>query len=212
MQGTRTEGHRVPFQVVLAILAILLIAVSCAYQGPGRRTSDLLQTSPKLNPFIYFEEGKALFVGVDVRAAQYVKEGSIFPLGLGLTNNSDASLTFKRENFTLEDDQGKRYPLVSLEQFNRDYKRSRVDARLIDSLYEAMNTRNHNYPKLSWRLYPFSGEASTTSDLLELPRNYWTVTYLYFPVPEGGIQNRRFTLLVKVDEIEETFVVRFKLG
>jgi hypothetical protein len=146
-----------------------------------------------------------------VRAAQYVKTGPIFPLGIGLANQGKTALRLSRESFVLEADDGKRYPLVSHQEFNADYSRSRSDMRLFDSFIEVMNSRFNNYRPVDWRLYPFSGEASPVAEQIELGRLFWTAGYLYFPIPEGGIHGKRFALLVNSPQHEETFVVRFEL-
>ena len=194
---------------LLAAVAVVVSSWSCAGRNVIPRIPPPDEMSPKLNPFVYFEEGTTLFVGVDTRAARYVEDGTIFPLGLGLSNVWEKSLTVGREDIVLEDDAGNRYPLVSLEEFNRDYRRSRTDARLLDSFVEAVGGRYSNFDYTPWRLFPFKGETSTSTDTIELGRFNWTVGYLYFPIPEGGVKDRSFALLVETREVPETFVVRF---
>ncbi len=167
--------------------------------------------SPKLNPFVHFEEGRTLFIGVDGRAAQYVKDGGIFPLGLGLANMGSEALNFSVESFILETSEGARYPVISIEEYNRDYKRSGADIKLADSFAEGMLTRFRNYNFTPWRLFPARGSGGGSQRALELNRGFWTQNYLYFPVPEAGIHGKEFSLLVSAKELPETFVVRFTL-
>lgn len=211
MTGRMTVRSFASSAAILVLMVVTAVMVSCVGKTPLPVRAGELRPSPKLNPFIHFEEGNVMFLGVDGRAAQYIKDGEIFPLGLGITNNHGTPLTFRREKIILEDDKGMRYPLVSVEEFNKNYERSRMDARLADSLLGVMKGRYGQYPSVSWRLFPYKGESSTTTDRLELGRNFWTVTYLYFPVPEGGLHDRLFSLLVNVDEMDETFTVRFFL-
>ena len=164
------------------------------------------QPSPRLNPFVHFENGSALFVGVDGRAASYVRSGEIFPLGIGLANQSKGSLSFNPESFVLEDEDGNRYPAVSREQFEA-YRRSRIDQRLSDAFSEIMTVRHLNYDFAPWRPFPFSGELANPKPELELGRRQWAQATLYFPIPEGGIHGREFTLLVSAREFAEPFVV-----
>ena len=148
---------------------------------------------------------------MDGRAARYVKSGSIFPLGIGLANQSREAVAFTRESFVLEAANGQRYPLVSLQEYNRDYGRSRSDLRLADSFAEVMASRFSNYNFLRRTLYPAKGGSSTATDSFELGRLFWTRFYVYFPIPETGIHDQQFKLLVDAKDGVETFVVSFSL-
>ena len=196
----------------LLLIAIVVAATSgCLTQSKIAPTRASVGLSPKLNPFVHFEDGAVLFIGVDGRAARYVKEGSIFPLGIGLANQSREPLTFTRESFVLEAADGTRYPLVSLQEYNRDYTRSRSDLRLADSFSEALASRFSNYGSLRRALYPAKGVFSTAADSFELGRLIWTRFYVYFPIPESGIHGQQFKLLVDAKDGAETFVVSFSL-
>jgi len=196
---------------VLCLAATLALAAGCAKQPIESATPAGVAMSPKLGPMIYFEQGAVLFVGADSRAAQYIKDESIFPVGLGLANTGKTAINFSRESFVLEASDGKRYPLVSLEEFQRDYTRSRTDVTLADSFLEMMNQRFSGHTYLAWPLYPYAGQARAVMSEYELGRQFWTHTYLYFPMPEGGIHKQDFSLLVTPRESDQTFVVRFEV-
>jgi hypothetical protein len=204
-----------PASAPLLALVVLLVAVaatlSCAGKGTIQTTPSGKSMSSKLTPFLYYEDGATLFLGVDARAAQYVKEGTIFPLGIALANQSKSPLTFSRENFVLETASGQRFPLVSVEEFNRSYTRSRSDARLADSAREAMNARFTNYRFTDQTMYPMRGGGGTSTDQFQLGRMFWTHFYVYFPLPEDGIHGQQFTLLLEIPEADDTFVVNFAL-
>lgn len=207
----RRADQRPAFRLGVA-LAVALVILLCGCAGrPRSQPAGESGPSPKLNPFVHFEEGKVLFIGVDGRAAQYIEKGSIFPLGIGLANVSQRPLTLRRESFIIEDANGLRYPVVSQQEFNEDYTRSRTDVRLADSFIEILNGRFANFTYTPWRAFPFKGENSTVTDVIELGRNYWTWSYLYFPIPEDGIREREFNLLVTVEDRPEPFVVTFSL-
>lgn len=195
------------------LMAVVVLSGSACVQSPMSRAGQITkpQLSPKLNPFVHFEDGTTLFLAVDVRAAQYIKKGGIFPLGIGLANQSRDALTFTRESFILETSDRAQFPVVSVREFNRDYKRSRSDIRLSDSFREAMVTRFANYNYIDRQLYPFKGGEGTATDSFEMGRLFWTQFYIYFPIPEDGIHGKEFNLLVRPREADETFVVRFAL-
>jgi hypothetical protein len=204
-----------PFWRASAGLAVALVlaalSTACAGKGEIAVTPSGSRLSPKLTAFLYFEDGKTMFLGVDTRAAQYVKEGAIFPLGIGLANQSSEPLTFSREGFVLEAEDGTQYPLVSVEEFNRSYTRSRNDAQLADTAREALNARFTNYRFAERQMYPVKGGSGTSQDSFQLGRMFWTHFYVYFPMPEDGIHGKRFTLELNVSELDETFVVDFAL-
>lgn len=200
--------------VGLAVLTLLALSASgCARETMVSTTPTGPALSPKLTPFMHFEDGNVAFVGVDGRAAQYVKEGEIFPLAIGLANRGMTPITFGREGFVLETSEGERYPLVTVEEFNRGYTRTGSDERLLDSAREAMNTRfATTYGSVNRRLFPVKGGmGGTSTDNFELTRNIWTLFYVYFPIPEEGIHGKEFALLVDIKEHENPLVVRFTL-
>jgi hypothetical protein len=198
--------------LTLAVVVILVAAtVSCAGKGTIQTTPSGKSLASKLTPFLYYEDGATMFLGVDTRASQYVKEGTIFPLGIALANQSKSQLTFSRENFVLETASGQRFPLVSVEEFNRSYTRSRSDVQLADSAREAMNARFGNYRFVDQTMYPMRGGGGTSTDQFQLGRMFWTHFYVYFPMPEDGIHGQQFTLLLEVPEADDTFVVNFAL-
>ncbi|RMG46443.1 MAG: hypothetical protein D6718_05615 [Acidobacteria bacterium] len=171
-----------------------------------------LPVSPKLNPFVYYEDGRVLFIAVDGRAAQYQKHEPVFPLGIALANQSAGPLTFARESFTLETETGQQYPTIGHREFLETYHRSRRDVRLADAFQDILFARFQNlYAPVAWRLFPFSGETSAVQERVELGRRQLTWGYLYFPVPPEGIHRKRFTLLVRPVNHPETYVVRFAL-
>jgi hypothetical protein len=197
--------------LVLCVAATLALAAGCAKQPIASATPAGVTMSPKLGPMVYFEQGAVLFVGADSRAAQYMKDETMFPVGLGLANTGKEAINFSRESFVLEASDGQRYPLVSLEEFQRDYTRSRTDVRLADSFLEMMNQRFSGHTHLTWPLYPYAGQPRAVMSEYELGRQFWTHTYLYFPMPEGGIHKQSFSLLVTPRGSDQTFVVRFEV-
>ncbi|UCF68009.1 MAG: hypothetical protein JSV80_01545 [Acidobacteriota bacterium] len=202
----------VPLTVALAIVHIPALAPALA---AGGRDVASEQTSPRLNRFTYYERGSELFLGVDTRAAQYAgqdERGAMFPLGIGLANLSDGPLYVGPESFVLEASDGRRYSAVAYEQFLRDYRRSRTDERLADTFIQTMNTRYSTFRFTPWRPFPPAGDIDVIQRNVELGHAFWTRSYLYFPLPEGGVRGRTFKLLVKPRDNEETYVVTFSVS
>jgi len=190
--------------------SILLLAPSCATIKSGSVAGAPLGASPKLNPTVFFEDGSVAFIGVDTRAAQYVKDGPLLPLGIGLANRSKGSLTFTRESFVLEDSEGRKVGLASYAEF-QPYQRAATDARLLDAFVEVVRARFGNFAFTDLSFFPVKGGSGTARSVIELGRTTWTVGNLYFPLPEGGIHGKSFSMLVRVKEVPETLVVKFTL-
>lgn len=189
-------------------LAVVLVGCSSKKEPITAGTAPL---SEKLNPFVFYEIGKVMFLAVDTRAASYVEDGAMFPLGLGISNLSQGSLTVKREQFFLEDSTGRRYPVVTYDEYRRNYKRSRSDAELGEEFAGIMATRYGNFRSTPWTLFPPSGSTAPVVNQVEIGRNEYVYGYLYFPMPEGGIDKKKFKLLVRAEEYPEPFLIAFEV-
>ncbi len=192
-------------------LLALPLAAGCAARPAAPQASRAAAPSPTLNPFVYFEDGGMAFVAVDGRAAQYIEDERIFPLGFSIANRSKGKLTLTRESFVLEDESGAKTPPSSYAEFASGYGRARTDAGLADSFREMMRLRFESYSFASWPLYPSTSSSATARERIELGRSQYTISYLYFPVPAGGVHGRSFTLLVKANEAADSLLVKFRI-
>jgi hypothetical protein len=200
------------FRLVATLFLLALpLAAGCAARPAVPQASRAAAPSQALNPFVYFEDGGVAFVAVDGRAAQYIKDERIFPLGFSIANRSKGTLTLTRESFILEDGSGAKAHPVSYAEFASGYGRARTDAGLADSFREMMHLRFLTYAFESWPLYPPPSSSATAHERLELGRNGYTVSSLYFPAPAGGLHGSSFTLLVKANEAADSLVVRFRI-
>lgn len=202
--------HRIVLGPVL--LAGFVLATGCARQPIATAgATGGPRPSAKLNPFAYYEQGEALFLGVDTRAARYAKERPLLPLGLGLANHGRGIVRFTRESFTLEAPDGTRFPVVSHEEYLRVYKHSREDMRLADVFNDSLEEHLVNYQPVRWSLFPVAGGPGIVNDKVELAKFTRTETYVYFPQPPGGARGPGYRLLVTSPDLVETFVVTFAL-
>jgi hypothetical protein len=219
-------------------LLALTLSVTCltlACLGPARvapSASSTASTSPTMLPLVYYEDGAVLFVGVDARAAQYAKDGeTMFPVGIGLGNRARRMLDFDRESFILETAEGRRYPLVTVQEFNQGYKRSASDRELAGPFLEALQVKFDPQHFRSRAFFPTRGTSSRDVDQrspgppgaaavalgpqtvasFELGPTDWTHMYLYFPIPEEGLHKERFKLLVSAKGEPDPFVVGFEV-
>ena len=188
----------------------LAIWIAVALVVPSQAASRSAEPSKKLNIHTFFERGEQLFIGVDTRAASSTKRGEIVPLGLAMANLSKVPVSVNRESFALEAPDGTRIPLISLEEFNREYNRSRMDARLADTLFGMMLSRFDGNRFTPFRLFPTRGGRTNATNSVELGRRFWTQNYLYFRIPETSRTGDVFTLLVDTGD-EARAIVNFEL-
>jgi hypothetical protein len=191
-----------------AVLAFIALAGSCAtsMRPVGPQGEPL---SAKLRPNTFYEQGEVAFIAVDVQAASFHEEGDAFPLLVGISNLGGGSLTVNRESFRLEDAQGNEYAPISVNEYNEEYVRSGPDETLAESFLEAVSGRYSNFGYRWMRFFPVRGSGRTAIDTMEIGRRMWTAGYLYFPVPDGGLEDQSLRLLTEFEEQPQTFVVRF---
>jgi hypothetical protein len=200
------------------ILPLALFALAPGCVGSGRVTptgaTSATATSPTMLPLVYQEDGAVLFLGVDTRAAQYARDGeTMFPLGVALGNRARRTLTLGRESFTLETQAGERLPLVSVAEFNRDYRRSSSDLDLARTFLDALQAKFDPQKFRARAFFPARGGTGTATavDAFDLGTTEWTHLYLYFPMPADGVHDRRLELLVTVDGEPDPFLVSFEV-
>ncbi len=204
-------SRRVLLSTFVASLAIGLPA-GCANRSAAQRDPRLDRT---LNLTTYYEEGKLAFLGVDTRPASLIRQGTMLPLPMALANRTKHSIHLATEDFTLRDDAGNLYPLVSYEEYRRDYRRFAADMKLAEPFYEATNVHlglvGPGDPPYRPEPLPFFGNEGLRRDSLELGSFYFTRGILYFPVPPGGLKRRVFELHVSSRDLPEGIFVRFQV-
>ena len=205
---------RRPAAVVRPAAFVLLAACAAAACAGGPRPyDDEAGLSPRLIRTAYFDDGKVLFVGLDVAAAVAVDAERTFPLALVLANRGPAGAAFDRESFRLEDDGGRAFPLLSYEEFRALSRATSLDRRASEKFYEAAAQRlgpaaGGANPTI--RAVPFFGVETARRDRVDIAPAEWARGMLYFPRPAGDLAGRVFSLLVRPIGAAETIVVKFR--
>jgi hypothetical protein len=75
------------------------------------------------------EEGKLVSLAVGAEATKERENEKYIPLHFAFANRGAPTLTLRRESFILQDENGKRYPLASLQEVNAAYGPSLMDRR-----------------------------------------------------------------------------------
>ena len=189
----------------LGVSVLLLMGCSLSSSRVGPQGEPL---HPTLTRSSYIERGKLLTVVVGTRPTRIRDEAKFMPLEIAVANNGMESLTVTRESFTLVNGDGsKRYSVVSAEELRDTDYNVDVDRRLGEVL-PVMNDKYTNYERVASNLSP-SFDAPSERSPVRLSRFSWLYDYIYFPWPEGGVEEQSFDLLFKTREMENPVVVRF---
>ena len=203
---------RARLRLILPVLfAIALLAPACIIGGSTRRAQRPGELDYKLGPFTYMEEGKLVSLAVGTEATKERENEKFIPLHFALANRGAPTLTLMRESFTLQDENGKRYPLASLQEVATTYGPSLMDRRFTTT-FDMFRSRLDTFDVTQSRFFPERASGQLVIEREELPRYYYVLDLLYFPHPDEQVVGRRFELHVKPTGIEDGFFVKFLVG
>lgn len=109
------------------------------------------------------------------------------PMVVMVANRADESVTFDRDSFRLIGSDGKRYPMPSLKELRKGYKRLGLDARAVTGTgipwevwaRERRLVESSFFPNLS------SNRRALVIDEVSLMSGYALIDVLYFAKPHG---------------------------
>ncbi|GAB4222303.1 MAG: hypothetical protein Kow0062_19070 [Acidobacteriota bacterium] len=214
--GAARASGCAPWVFGVVLLVALAAAGGCrGWKGTLPREGDL---HPRLTPFTYLERGRLLALAADVRATIEREDDPFVPLAVGIANRGLDRLTLTRESFTLVDEQGRRYPLATIDEVREkmgnlvpiDLRISADFVSVFGSPWDLWQRVPATFfPVLSVGSVPGFGPRTIRRDRVELPRRSWMADLLYFPHPEGELAGRRFELWVDAEELDEPVFVKF---
>jgi hypothetical protein len=190
-------------------LAVMVLVSGC---GSGRRVLDRNDPvlDPKLSLSSYIEEGDSLALIVGTRQAGIVKDPNYLPLEIGVVNKGLTQLTLTPESFTLVDEDGNRYPMVTSEELYREYRRVDVDRRL-GEIFQVMLGKFAVYSLVPSNFTP-SFDNPTPRQRPVLQRYTLIHDLIYFPRPATGVRGFTFELFMDAPELESPVFVRFRVS
>jgi len=199
-------------RVTLAISLVLLslAATACIIGGKRERQLRPGELDYKLGPFTYLEEGKLVGLAVGTQAALYREKEKYMPLAIGLANKDAATLRLSRESFVLQDENGRRYPVVPYAEFKESYGPQTMD-RTLTTFIDIFISHFPNFSRSSSNFFPDRAGGGLIIDSIEVPRWYYVIDLLYFPRPESGVVGRRFELHVSSPGLPDEVFVKFQV-
>ena len=186
------------------IAAAAFLAALPAFAGePSLSKSQVRET--------YGEEGKATVL-VNVSAARLDSSAAVLPLPVAVCNHKLTNLKLVRASFTLIDEQGKEYPLLSVADLRATGRQRIVDVRHAKLFFDFLPAQFNGYRRLEANFFPpLTPRADVLADVVEVPKMMWFADTLYFARPAGDLKGRVFALRVTGEGLEAPIVVRFKL-
>jgi hypothetical protein len=192
------------------VLPVLLAAASAACSVAGREATP---RPPNPAAMSFFNEGKQLCFGVDVRPSRIAGTGEALTAFQIVVVNKDLDLLeIDRESILIEGANGKVLPLASYEEFRKEYGRTAVDERAGQPFRDTMTGRFPSPPYELHELdfYPPRGTVRSPRESIDLRRGDMAMGFVYFrlgelaPAPPLG----RYKLLLRPKGMD-TFVLEF---
>src|SRR5262249_53557289 len=172
---------RARLRLVLPVLfAVAALAPACIIGGSTRRAQKPGELDYKLGPFTYMEGGELGSLAVGPQAPKEPEKREVIPLHLCFANRGAPTLTITRESFTLQDENGKRYPLASLQEVGVSYGPSIMD-RHFTTTFDMFRSRLTTFQLVESNFFPERATGRIVIDRVEIPRFYYILDLIYFP-------------------------------
>jgi hypothetical protein len=191
------------------LLLLVALDVRCA-----RRPLYAGSSGPGPGQTGFHNDGKDLFLAVDVKAAKLAGPGNFLPLYFVIANREKAAVRIHRENLSVETPTGTVLPLASPEEFRHDYTRSRQDVAMAQGFLDAVAGQfpvpPHHWMELEFFLPKDSPTVPRTTPV-DLRFADVARGYLYFRNPSAApFPPGTYKLLVRPEGTDATFVVDFQ--
>ena len=191
-----------------ACCAVVLSLTGClGSPGEARRPGDI---DRQILRNTYVEEGGLVTLVVNTDATRRRLKSDYVPFGLVIANNGKRALTANRENLTLTDDQGRRYPLATVKEVRSLGSRTANDLRASEFFAAFFVQRLADRPRVRAVFFPVLGRG-LVADRIELPREAWLIDVIYFPRPDGEPRGRTYELTFAPPELADPVFVRFRI-
>lgn len=197
--------------VALSLL-LALAAAGCGVRQEvrGQETTGL---DRKLSKFAFIEDGDIVTLIVGTRATRYRDGTSYIPLELAIANNGVRQLRLTREQFTLIDEEGNRYPAASPQELMEGYEFLDLDRTNLAELEGIVFNKFAAYQRYPSKLSPTrmarTGRSEVVRDLVSLPKFGYLLDFIYFPAPSTGVKGHRFELFIDSPDLETPVFVKF---
>jgi len=193
------------------VMLLAAAAICGCATGKASRLGGPPPVERKTNVVDYSSEGRLWFIGLDARVSRMSGPKELLPLQAVIVNKNAGTTRLTREGFVLETPDGKRLPVISYDQFDKEYSRDRADAAAGQDYVDRFTTR-FPQPPFTWReleFFPLRNTAVVPREEMEIREGELVHGYLYFSRPDASyvFPQGKYKLLFSPAGGEETLVV-----
>ena len=182
-----------------------VLSAGCAVSrstAPGTSPSQPVP-SETLAPSIFYEEGKLVFLGVNVHIARFSLDADPLPVEIAIANKGIEQLSVSPEHITLRSLDGKAWPVASAEESAGSSLRSSFDRKLMPVPFvDIVKLRFPNYKYMPSTFGLRGGNLSMTR-AVDMRRNTWTLAQIWFPNPGGELKGKLYEVWLDSPELPE---------
>jgi hypothetical protein len=187
------------------VLATIVLAAGCVMsRSTAPDTTPSAQVaSETLAPSIFYEEGKLLFLGVNVHIARFSLDAELLPVEIAIANKGIEQLSVSPEHITLRSLDGKAWPVASAEESSGSSLRSSFDRQLMPVSFDdvvKLRFPNYKYKPSTFNLRRGNQNMTRTVDMR---RNTWTRAQIWFPNPGGELKGKLYEVWLDSPELPE---------
>ena len=200
------------FKLTLLVTGVLIFAGGCRFGPQEMRGTEASDLDEKLSTHAYIEDGDLVTLIVDIKATRDRGNEEYIPFEIAIANKGLRRLTISRESFVLVDQDGNRYPLASPRELLQKYKKLDFDrnyAEIESIVFNRFSTYTRYRSRFSPTHMMTPGGTNLVQDGVTLPRSGYVIDWIYFPLPQGGVENRKFDLFISAPELEDPVFVKF---
>jgi hypothetical protein len=196
---------------IVGIMVLLALSLSCA-KGKSSRMSQPKETTRKASVTDYTTEGKTWFIGASIRASRMAgPTRSMIPVNMIIVNKDAGPNKINRESLVLETSDGTLLPVVSYEQYERDYRDDRSD-QLAGIEWIERHTGRYPDPPFTWlelEFFPLRNTSVSPRDTIDTRGRELLHGYVYFGKPSEDYEfpEGKYKLLFTPQPGPDTFVV-----
>ena len=196
---------------IVGMVVLLALSLSCA-KGKSSRMSQPKETTRKASVTDYTTEGKMWYIGASIRASRMAgPTRSMIPVNMIIVNKDAGPNKISRESLVLEASDGTLLPVVSYEQYERDYRDDRSD-QLAGIEWIERHTGRYPDPPFTWlelEFFPLRNTSVSPRDTIDTRGRELLHGYVYFGKPSEDYEfpEGKYKLLFTPQPGPDTFVV-----
>lgn len=196
---------------IAGMMVLVALSLSCA-KGKSSRMSQPKETIRKASVTDYTTEGKTWFIGASIRASRMAgPTRSMIPVNMIIVNKDAGPKKISRESLVLETSDGTLLPMVSYEQYERDYRDDRSD-QLAGIEWIERHTGRYPDPPFTWlelEFFPLRNTSVSPRDTIDTRGRELLHGYVYFGKPSEDYEfpEGKYKLLFTPQPGPDTFVV-----